>query len=112
MRCPSRSQLRAPLSAWAATVRVHLPPLLLPMIHHLVMAERTAHLYEHVEVCVALLFLRSGAGWLACAGRWSWSSRTEGARGRQRLSFVPTPVSGALVLDFISPISRVRVHSA
>ena len=26
--------------------------------------------------------------------------------------FVPTPVSGALVLDFILPISRVRVHSA
>ena len=26
--------------------------------------------------------------------------------------FVPTPVSGALALDFILPISRVRVHSA
>ena len=89
MRCPSRSQLRAPLSAWAATVRVHLPPLLLPMIHHWLWPTRTAHLYEHVEVCVALLFLRSVAGWLACAGRWSWSSRTEG--GWQRLSLCPNP---------------------
>jgi len=35
-----------------------------------------------------VLFLRS-VGWLACAGRWSWSSRTEG--GWQRLSLCPNP---------------------
>ena len=110
MRCPSRSQLRAPLSAWAATVRVHLPPLLLPMIHHWLWPTRTAHLYEHVEVCVALLFLRSVAGgWRVLdAGAGLRELRVAGSGYR----FVPTPVSGALVLDFILPISRVRVHSA
>ncbi len=72
-----QSQLRAPLSALA-------PASPAPS-----QDTRTAHLYKHVEVCVALLFLRSVAGWLACARRWSWSPRTEG--GWQRFSLCPNP---------------------
>ena len=80
------------------------------MIHHWLWPTRTAHLYEHVEVCVALLFLCSVAGgWRVLdAGAGLRELRVAGSGYR----FVPTPVSGALVLDFILPISRVRVHSA